>query len=97
MALGRCLLAAPAVLLCDEATSSLDPASMLLIERIVQDAAAGGLPVLWVSHNLGQVKRMARAVHFMHKGRLAPAQATSAFFTTPASPEAARFIAQEKI
>ena len=96
MALGRCLLQQPAVLLADEATSSLDPASMLLIEKIVLDEAARGLPVLWVSHNLAQVQRMASRVYFMHGGRLAPAQATSDFFAKPASIEAARFIMREK-
>ncbi len=101
LALAQMLIAEPAVLLCDEATSSLDPPSRRLIEKIVADKAATGLPVLWVTHNLAQLKRFGGRgggrVFFMHQGRLAPPQDIEAFFTAPASKEARAFLAYERI
>ena len=97
MALGRCLLGNPLVLLCDEATSNCDPASMHLIEEIVRAEAQQGLAVVWVSHNLAQIRRLADTVLFMERGRLSPPQATDAFFTNPTSDAARNFIAQERI
>ena len=100
LALAQMLIAEPAVLLCDEATSSLDPPSRRLIEKIVADKAAEGLPVLWVTHNLAQLKRFGGRgggrVFFMHQGRLAPPQDIDAFFTAPASKEARAFLAYER-
>ena len=101
LALAQMLIAEPAVLLCDEATSSLDPPSRRLIEKIVADKAAEGLPVLWVTHNLAQLKRFGGRgggrVFFMHQGRLAPPQDIDAFFNAPASKEAREFLAYERI
>ena len=105
LALAQMLIAEPAVLLCDEATSSLDPPSRRLIEKIVADKAAEGLPVLWVTHNLAQLKRFGGQlggrgggrVFFMHQGRLAPPQDIDAFFNAPASKEAREFLAYERI
>ena len=97
LALAQMLIAEPAVLLCDEATSSLDPPSRRLIEKIVADKAAEGLPVLWVTHNLAQLKRLGGRVFFMHQGRLAPPQDIDAFFTAPASKEARAFLAYERV
>ena len=101
LALARVLISEPAVLLCDEATSSLDPPSRRLIENIVADKAAQGLPVLWVTHNLAQLKRLGGRsggrVFFMHQGRLAPPQDIEAFFDAPASKEARAFLAYESV
>ena len=97
LALARVLISAPAVLLCDEATSSLDPPSRCLIEQIVADKAAKGLPVLWVTHHLAQLKRLATRVFFMHQGRLAPPQDIADFFAAPASKEAREFLDYERI
>ena len=97
LALAQMLIAEPAVLLCDEATSSLDPPSRRLIEKIVADKAAEGLPVLWVTHNLAQLKRLGGRVFFMHQGRLAPPQDIDAFFNAPASKEARAFLAYERV
>jgi ABC-type iron transport system FetAB ATPase subunit len=50
LGLMRALQAAPDVLLLDEATRSLDPATARRAERLVLDFAAGGGAVLWVAH-----------------------------------------------
>ncbi len=89
LALARALVTGPEVLLLDEPTASLDPAATLRIEEIVQDAAARGTKILFVTHDIGQARRLADDIVFLHRGRLAEHSAAPRFFDAPAS-EAAR-------
>jgi len=57
--LARTLVTGPEVLLMDEPTSALDEANTLVLERLGRQLADGGVPVLWVTHDLGQVDRIA--------------------------------------
>lgn len=72
VALGRALLTAPRLLLMDEPLSSLDAASraeiLPLIERLRDQAK---LPILYVSHSLGEVARLATRVLALHQGKVA--------------------------
>ena len=69
--LARTLLTGPEVLLMDEPTSSLDPAATRTLEALGVGLARSGLAVLWVSHDLGQVRRIADACIVLHEGRVA--------------------------
>lgn len=69
--LARTLLTDPEVLLMDEATSSLDFAATRVLEDLGRDLAAGGLTVMWVSHDLEQVSRIADACVVLEGGRVA--------------------------
>jgi tungstate transport system ATP-binding protein len=97
MALARVLIAGPGILLCDEATSNLDPQSTRMIEAIVKSRAKAGLPVLWVTHHLAQLRRLANRVVFMQHGRVLTEQDVSAFFDAPATKEAREYIDFERI
>ena len=60
LALARLLAQAPAALLLDEPTASLDPESARLVEELVEDyRAEHAAPVLWITHNLSQGDRVA--------------------------------------
>jgi len=83
VALLRAVQLEPAVLLLDEPTSALDAASTGAVEKLV-DRWHGEAPtqraVIWVSHDVKQIERVARQRLSMHEGRLdqtippAPAQ-----------------------
>lgn len=96
LALARALATDPAVLLLDEPTASLDPASVLAIERIVSDARDRGMRILFVTHDIGQARRMADDVVFIHRGRVAEHSPADTFFPTPQS-QAARDYLNGKI
>ena len=71
LAVVRALSTAPEMLLLDEPTSSLDPASVHAIEALVLAANARGATVVMVTHDQGQARRLADDVAFLHEGRLA--------------------------
>lgn len=60
LALLRLLAQKPKVLLLDEPTASLDPTSVLAVEALIKDYAEKfNVPVIWVSHDQAQIKRIA--------------------------------------
>lgn len=85
LALARALATDPEVLLLDEPTASLDPASVLAIEAIVDAARGRGAKIVFVTHDVGQARRMADDVVFMHRGRVAEHSTASRFFAEPRS------------
>src|SRR6056297_3869867 len=83
LALARALATDPEVLFLDEPTASLDPASVLAIERIVSEARDRGVRILFVTHDMGQARRMADDVVFLHRGRVAEHRPAAEFFPEP--------------
>ena len=71
--LARALLMRPSVLVADEPTASLDHESVLMLERLARDLADGGVPILWVTHDLAQVERIADHRVTLEAGRVAQA------------------------
>ncbi len=59
MCFARALLTAPAVMLADEPTASLDGASRHVVEALARGLADDGLPFVWVSHDVDQLRRLA--------------------------------------
>lgn len=68
--LARTLMTDPEVLLMDEPTSSLDRAAAEVLEELAVGMARDGLTVLWVSHDLEQVRRIADEVTVLLGGRV---------------------------
>ena len=71
VALAKALLNDPRLLLLDEPTASLDPASAREIRtKIRQFAARGTGGVLWTSHNMYEVEEVCDRVLFLSRGKI---------------------------
>jgi tungstate transport system ATP-binding protein len=71
LALARAWARQPDVLLLDEPTASLDPHAKREVEALMADFAKDQqrpLTLVWASHNLGQVKRLATRVVYLEAG-----------------------------
>jgi putative ABC transport system ATP-binding protein len=68
--LARTLVTEPGVLLADEVTSALDVDNRLALERLACALARDGVPVVWVTHDLDQVGRVADWVLSVVDGRV---------------------------
>jgi tungstate transport system ATP-binding protein len=97
----------PQVLLLDEPTASLDPHAKREVEALIAEfaqgrtAAGAPLTLVFASHNLGQVKRLASRVLYLERGRLLADLPVQAFFDQQvllaASPAAALFVKGELV
>lgn len=65
LALVRSLARQPAVLLLDEPSASLDPASTLAMEEVLKDRLAAGAGIVLVTHSREQATRLASRVFEM--------------------------------
>jgi tungstate transport system ATP-binding protein len=95
LALARAWALHPEVLFLDEPTASLDPAATRAVEDIIARFAAAGSKVVMTTHDLGQVRRLADEVVFLHNGRLVEHAPVEIFFTRSKSREARAFIRGE--
>ncbi len=95
LALARAWALKPEILFLDEPTASLDPGATAEIERVIASIAAEGTRIVMTTHNLGQARRLADEIVFIHAGRAAERTAADRFFDQPASNEARLFLQGE--
>jgi phosphate-transporting ATPase len=70
LALIRALVVRPKVLLLDEPTAALDPASVAAVESLITTQVRAGLAVLWVTHDAEQAKRIAHRILVVKSGQV---------------------------
>ncbi len=92
LALARAWVTEPEVLFLDEPTSSLDPAAMRAVEELIVMIHDAGTKIVMTTHDLGQARRLADEVLFLHAGRLIERAPAERFFSEPRTAEAAAFI-----
>jgi tungstate transport system ATP-binding protein len=92
LALARAWALKPQVLFLDEPTASLDPAATRAVETLLDHIHRTGTKIIMTTHDLGQARRLADEVLFLHHGRLVEYAPASAFFSNPQSKEAAAFL-----
>jgi ABC-type methionine transport system ATPase subunit len=93
VSVARALALEPEALLLDEPTSALDEAARRRIEELVRDLNVTlGLTMVFVSHDLSQVERVADRVVLMADGRSVGEWSREDFFST-AGERARQFIA----
>lgn len=69
--LAKAMLNSPHLLLLDEPTASLDPATARDIRMKIRDfATQGGVGVLWTSHNMYEVADVCDRVLFLSRGKI---------------------------
>ena len=92
LALARAWAIEPEVLFLDEPTASLDPAATHAVEAIVNAIHEAGTKIVMTTHDLGQARRLADEIVFLHRGRLIEHAPAETFFEAPESPEARAFL-----
>ncbi|MES2976014.1 MAG: phosphate ABC transporter ATP-binding protein [Pseudomonadota bacterium] len=103
LALARAWALKPQVLLLDEPTASLDPHAKREVEALMAEFAAGpagtgnGMTMVFSSHNLGQVKRLASRVIYLEQGRIVADLPVHDFFNGPLPEAAQLFVKGESI
>jgi tungstate transport system ATP-binding protein len=72
VALARAWALTPQILLLDEPTASLDPHAKREVEALIDEFANSpcAMTLIFASHNLGQVKRLASRVIYLEHGRV---------------------------
>jgi tungstate transport system ATP-binding protein len=95
LALARAWALRPQVLFLDEPTANLDPAATRRIEAVIDAIHRDGVKIIMTTHDLGQARRHADDIVFLHRGRLLEHTSAAAFFAQAASREARAFLAGE--
>ncbi|MFQ5956072.1 MAG: ATP-binding cassette domain-containing protein, partial [Kiloniellales bacterium] len=83
LALARAWALGPEVLFLDEPTASLDPAATRAVEEVIRRIAGAGSKIVMTTHDLGQARRLADEVVFLHAGRVVDHAPAPAFFERP--------------
>ena len=91
LCIARALATRPRVLLLDEPTASLDPASTQKVEELVYELRAT-MTVGIVTHNMQQAARVSDRTAFMLNGSLIEIAPTNALFTAPRDPRTEAYI-----
>lgn len=95
LALARAAVTEPELLLLDEPTAHLDPAAAEEVESLILSMSRAGAKVILVSHNLGQVGRLAEDVLVLSGGRAVEHGPAARLLTQPRSPEARAYLSGE--
>jgi tungstate transport system ATP-binding protein len=89
VAMARAWAVQPQVLLLDEPTASLDPHAKREVEALIEEFAnlcndrSVPMTLVFASHNLGQVKRLASRVIYLEHGRVLADLSVEDFFSGP--------------
>ncbi|NRF71597.1 amino acid ABC transporter ATP-binding protein [Aquincola sp. S2] len=92
VAIARALAMEPAVLLCDEITSALDPELVGEVLKVVERLAEEGMTLLMVTHEMNFARRVADRIVFMHAGRIHEMGPPEQLFTAPQTAELKSFL-----
>lgn len=94
VAIARTLANNPKILLCDEATSSLDPGTTHAILSLLKDINQRlGITILLITHEMDVVKQICDEVAVISQGKLIEIDEVSSIFSHPKTPLAQEFIA----
>ena len=91
LCIARALAVKPEFIMLDEPCASLDPVSTSRIESLLVELAAD-YPIVIVTHNLAQARRISDSVAFFLMGQLLESGGTDEIFSTPSLPETREYL-----
>ena len=65
------------------------------VETLIANFHAAGVKIVMTTHDLGQARRLADEILFLHHGRLVEHAGADAFFDAPQTAEARAFVRGE--
>jgi peptide/nickel transport system ATP-binding protein len=86
VAIARALVSNPAVLLCDEVTSSLDVSVQASVIELLRSLLEDGLGMMFVTHDLAVVRNIADTVIVLNQGRIVEQGEMEAVLNAPQHP-----------
>jgi tungstate transport system ATP-binding protein len=95
VALARAAALEPSILFLDEPTASLDPTATRALEASLAELHAQGTTIVMITHHLGQARRLAEDIVFVHQGRITEHTPADEFFHQPRSTAAFEFLKEE--
>ena len=93
--LGRAILQKPNLVLLDEPTANLDPQTTEQVEELIRQFDRQEVDVIFSSHQLAQVQRLAEHIIFIDQGEIKEKGPVGPFFNNPQTPAAKRYLQQE--
>ena len=97
LCLARAILQKPNLVLLDEPTANLDPNTTEQVEEIIRQFDAQDTDVIFSSHQLAQVQRLAKYIIFIDHGEIKEKGPVGPFFSNPQTQAAKRYLHQELI
>jgi tungstate transport system ATP-binding protein len=95
LCLARAILQKPNLVLLDEPTANLDPNTTEQVEDLIRQFAQQGADVIFSSHQLAQVQRIAQHIIFIDQGEIKEKGPVGPFFENPQAQAAKRYLHQE--
>ena len=95
LCLARAILQKPNLVLLDEPTANLDPNATEQVEEIIRQFDAQDTDVIFSSHQLAQVQRLAKYIIFIDHGEIKEKGPVGPFFSNPQTQAAKRYLHQE--
>ena len=95
LCLGRAILQKPNLVLLDEPTANLDPNTTEQVEEMIRRFDAQDTDVIFSSHQLAQVQRLAEYIIFIDQGEIKEKGPVGPFFLNPQTQAAKRYLHQE--
>ena len=92
VAIARSLAMQPDVMLLDEITSALDPELIGEVLDVVRDLKAGGMTMLFATHEMAFAREISDRVCFLHRGRILEEGPPEQIFGAPAEPRTREFL-----
>ncbi len=95
LCLGRAILQKPNLVLLDEPTANLDPNTTEQVEEMIREFDVQDTDVIFSSHQLAQVQRLAQHIIFIDHGEIKEKGPVGPFFLNPQTQAAKRYLHQE--